>query len=170
MTPYCTRENHEICSPIGPLDHRQRPESLHHGGLSVLKPKWIYEMKKDKTSQRMECVGRKDYVIQMNYCKCGFRMDCGKDLGENITCQLENNDLLRGQCRGGVGYPCKTLPLAKGKFHQTCKSGYCNLKTNSCEDRPYRVVKKGASVVGGNGKFILICLLKITVLRMHLFH
>lgn len=144
MTPHCLAENNEICGPMGPLDDLQRAGNKLHGGYTMLRPKWIY---KYDPNQR-KCVGRKDYVAQIYHCRCGFRMDCGNDIGENITCQLQYNDLVRGQCRGGVGYPCKTLPLAPGKHHETCKSGYCNMKKNSCEDGPYHAeFVAGANIV-----------------------
>ncbi|ODM87130.1 hypothetical protein Ocin01_19552 [Orchesella cincta] len=43
-------------------------------------------------------------------------MDCGADL-ETISAALQPKDWEdRRQCRGSVGYPCKTLPLAPGKI------------------------------------------------------
>ncbi|CAL8087481.1 unnamed protein product [Orchesella dallaii] len=132
---YCNRFNNEICAPRS-LSQFEDPDNQMKGWMSVLKPKWVFSDAKDRTPDG-KCFGYKTWVIQQQTCRCGFRTDCGKDLGVSINCPLQPNDWeVRRQCRGSVGYPCKTLPMAPGKHHESCVTGYCDMEGNSCEDGP----------------------------------
>ncbi|ODM87127.1 hypothetical protein Ocin01_19555 [Orchesella cincta] len=138
--PHCTLENNEICAPR-PLSQFEEPDDPLRGGISVLKPKWVFRT----DSAHGECKGHRTWVIQQFACRCGFRTDCGDDLLVNISCPLQPKDWEdRRQCRGSVGYPCRTLPLAPGKHNESCVSEYCDMEENSCEDRPWFKRRSGA--------------------------
>ncbi|CAL8087483.1 unnamed protein product [Orchesella dallaii] len=140
---YCTSENNEICAPR-PLSQFEDPDNQMKGGMSVLKPKWVFSDAKDRTPDG-KCFGYKTWVIQQQACRCGFRTDCGNDLEVSINCPLQPNDWeVRRQCRGSVGYPCKSLPMAPGKHHESCVTGYCDMMGNSCEDGPIYEQYSGA--------------------------
>lgn len=53
-----------------------------------------------------------------------------------ITSKLYTNDVLLYCFTGSTAYPCKSLPLAPGRYHESCLSGYCDIEMNSCEDGP----------------------------------
>ncbi|ODM87129.1 hypothetical protein Ocin01_19553 [Orchesella cincta] len=79
-------------------------------------------------------------------------MDCGADLETNISCPLQPKDWEdRRQCRGSVGYPCKTLPLAPGKKQESCVSEYCDMEENSCEDRPSFLRRRSGAMASPYG-------------------
>lgn len=108
----CTPENHEICKHV----------SVNWGGDS------------DQEVLSKEELLLISSVEETKHCTCGFRTDCAalnaatKKLN---TCFLIPNN--KGQCRGSVGYPCRSHPLEPGKYDETCVSGYCNSIRNACE-------------------------------------
>ncbi|ODM88074.1 hypothetical protein Ocin01_18609 [Orchesella cincta] len=149
--PHCTLENNEICAPR-PLSQFEEPDDPLRGGISVLKPKWVFRT----DSAHGECKGHRTWVIQQFACRCGFRTDCGADLETKISCPLQPKDWEdRRQCLGSVGYPCETLPLAPGKHHESCVTEYCDKEENSCEDRPSFLRRRSGAMASPYGSLAL---------------
>ncbi|ODM88073.1 hypothetical protein Ocin01_18608, partial [Orchesella cincta] len=119
-TPSCTLENNEICAPR-PLSHGCSERILLMENAKGIGPGSFNSPLVDVDSE---------WIVET--------------IWKQISCPSTKGLEDRRQCRGSVGYPCRTLPLAPGKHNESCVSEYCDMEENSCEDRPWFRRRSGA--------------------------